>query len=62
MEDNEMELTYYKVVGLMVDALSAEIIVDGNVRDIDEVSKYIKENIKNNENAVWLVLPCSCKI
>ena len=57
-----METKYYKVVGLAVDALSAEIVTDGNVKDINEANVYINEHIKNNENATWLVLPCSCKI
>ena len=57
-----METKYYKVVGLAVDALSAEIVADRNVKDINEANVYINEHIKNNENATWLVLPCSCKI
>ena len=57
-----METKYFKVVGLTVDALSAEVVADGNVKDIDEVTTYINEHIENNENATWLVLPCSCKI
>ena len=57
-----METKYYKVVGLAVDALSAEIVADGNVKDINEANVYINDHIKNNENATWLVLPCSCKI
>ena len=57
-----METKYYKVVGLAVDDLSAEIVADGNVKDINEANVYINEHIKNNENATWLVLPCSCKI
>lgn len=57
-----METKYYKVVGLTVDALSTEIVADGNVKDINEVTVYINKHIENNENATWLVLPCSCKI
>lgn len=57
-----METKYYKVVGLTVDALSAEIVADGNVKDIESATTYINEHMKNNENATWLVLPCSCKM
>lgn len=57
-----MESKYFKVVGLAVDALSAEIVADGNVKNINEATTYINEHIKNNENATWLVLPCSCKV
>ena len=57
-----METKYYKVVGLAVDALSAEIVADGNVKDINEANVYINEHIENNENATWLVFPCSCKM
>ena len=57
-----METKYYKVVGLNVDALSAEIVADGNVKDINEATVYINQHIENNENATWLVFPCSCKM
>ena len=57
-----METKYYKVVGLTVDALSAEIVTDGNVKDINEANVYISQHIENNENVTWLVLPCSCKM
>ena len=57
-----METKYYKVVGLIVDALTAEIVADGNVKDINEANVYINQHIENNENATWLVFPCSCKM
>ena len=57
-----METKYYKVVGLTVDALSAEIVADGNVKDIESATTYINEHMKNNENATWLVLPCRYKM
>ena len=57
-----METKYFKVVGLTVDALSAEIVADGNVKDIIEATVYINQHIENNENATWLVFPCSCKM
>ena len=57
-----METKYFKVVGLIVDALSAEIVADGNVKDINEATVYINQHIENYENATCLVLPCSCKM
>lgn len=57
-----MEQTYFKVIGIGIDALSAEIIADGNVKDIDGASLYIKEHVEENKNATWVILPCSCKI
>lgn len=57
-----MERTYYKVVGITINSLSAEIIADRNVKDIDEAGTYIKQNIDINKNATWLIVPCSCKI
>lgn len=56
-----MERTYYKVVGITIDSLSAEIVADRNVKNIDEAGIYIKQNIDTNKNATWLILPCSCK-
>lgn len=57
-----MENAYYKVVGIGIDALEAEIVADRNVKNIDEAGMYIKQNIDTNKNAAWLILPCSCKI
>ena len=56
-----MENAYYKVVGIGIDALEAEIVADRNVKNIDEAGMYIKQNIDTNKNAAWLILPCSCK-
>ena len=56
-----MENAYYKVVGIGIDALEAEIVADRNVKNIDEAGMYIKQNIDTNKNATSLILPCSCK-
>ena len=56
------EITYFKVIGIEIDALSAEIVADGNAKDIDGVSSYMKEHIENNKNAAWIMVPCSCKV
>lgn len=57
-----MVSNYFKVIGIAMDALSAEIIADGNVKDVDDISSYIKENNVNNKNITWVVMPCICKI
>lgn len=57
-----MVSNYFKVIGITIDAISAEIIVDGNVKDVDDISSYIKENNVNNKNITWVVMPCICKI
>ena len=57
-----MENTYYKVVGITIDALSADIIADGNVKEIDDVGDYIKSHMNNNQTAMWIVTPCTCEI
>ena len=53
--------SYYKVIGLSIDALEAQIIQDKNVKDIDDVLGVVNCT-KEIENVVWLVLPCRYKI
>ena len=48
---------YYKVVGLSIDALEAQIIQDKNIMDVNDVPKIINE-AENCNDIVWLVLPC----
>lgn len=55
-----MENTYYKVVGITIDALSADIIADGNVKEIDDVGDYIKSHMDEHQMATWIVTPCTC--
>lgn len=57
-----MENTYYKVVGITIDALSADIIADGNVKEIDDVGDYIKSHMNKNQTTTWIVTPCTCEI
>lgn len=57
-----MENTYYKVVGITIDALSVDIIADGNVKEIDDVSDYIKLHMDEHRMATWIVTPCTCII
>lgn len=57
-----MKNTYYKVVGITIDALSADIIADGNVKEIDDVGDYIKSHMNKNQTAMWIVTPCTCEI
>lgn len=56
-----MSNRYYKVVGLEIDSLEARIIEDKNIGDIDDVVGIIN-GTSNCEKAVWLILPCQCKI
>lgn len=57
-----MEHVYYKVIGIVIDALSANIVADGNIKNVDEAGTYIKQHLESNKNATWLVIPCSCKM
>lgn len=57
-----MKRDYYKVIGITVDALEAAIVADSNVKDIDEASRYIQEHVKQNKEATWLLVPCSCTL
>lgn len=57
-----MENNYYKVVGIVVDALSATIVSDVNVKNIKDASMYIENHCRGNETATWIILPCSCGI
>ena len=52
---------YYKVVGLSIDALDAQIVQDKNIKDINDAQKVINET-KNCDDIVWLVLPCRYQI
>ena len=56
-----MDGTYFKVVGLSIDALEAEIIQDKNVKDINDVPDVVNRT-KETDNIIWLVLPCKYKI
>ena len=53
--------SYYKVIGLSIDALEAEIIQDKNVKDIDDVLGVVNHT-EETENIVWVILPCRYKI
>ena len=53
--------SYYKVIGLSIDALEAQIIQDSNVKDINDVPDVVNHT-EETENVVWLVLPCRYKI
>lgn len=57
-----MNNNYFKVIGINVDALSAEIVADKNVKDIDDVSIYIKEQLDKTHGTTWIIFPCSCKL
>ena len=52
---------YYKVVGLSIDALDAQIVQDKNIKDINDAPKIINET-NNCNDIVWLVLPCRYQI
>lgn len=52
---------YYKVVGLSIDALDAQIVQDKNIKDINDAPKIINET-KNCNDIVWLVVPCRYQI
>ena len=52
---------YYKVVGLSIDALEAQIVQDKNIKDINDAPKIINA-AKNCDDIVWLVLPCRYQI
>ena len=56
-----MDGSYYKVIGLSIDALEAQIIQDKNVKDIDDVPNVVNHNNETG-NVIWLVLPCRYKI
>ena len=53
--------SYYKVVGLSIDALEVQIIQDKNVKDINDVPNVVNHN-NEKRNVIWLVLPCRYKI
>ena len=53
--------SYYKVIGLSINALEAQIIQDKNVKDIDDVLGVVNHTEKT-ENIVWVMLPCRYKI
>ena len=53
--------SYYKVIGLSIDALEAQIIQDKNVKDIDDVLGVVNHT-EETENIVWVILPCKYKI
>lgn len=53
--------SYYKVIGLSIDALEAQIIQDRNIKDINDVPSVVNCT-KEIENVVWVILPCKYKI
>ena len=53
--------SYYKVVGLSIDALETQIIQDRNVKDVGDVPAIVNQ-LENRENTVWIILPCKYKI
>ena len=56
-----MTKKYYKVVGIVVDALEAQIIVDKNT---DDAGKTLADCISTYESQypaiTWHIYPCSC--
>ena len=56
-----MTKRYYKVVGIVIDALEAQIIVDKNT---DDASKTLADCISTYESQypaiTWHIYPCSC--
>ena len=53
--------SYYKVIGLSIDALEEQIIQDKNGKDIDDVLGVVNHT-EETENIVWVIFRCRYKI
>lgn len=50
---------YLKLVGLDINGISADIVDDKNVKDMNDACDYLlKHHQKIDNNIVWLILPC----
>ena len=58
-----MTKRYYKVIGIIIDALDARIVVDQNTND---ASKTLADCISTYEDQypeiTWHIYPCSCQV
>lgn len=54
---------YIKIVGMDINAIEATVVVDKNVKDVQEMYEYFLDNLNNDQrNIVWIMLPCSYSI